>query len=210
MTVSKASIVNLALSLIRESGRVGNPLVDPSTQARTAELWYDPARLQALAEFDFGFARRRRQLAVHSEPPPQDWAFRYQYPADCVQPRYIENPLRPDAPPIRFEVEVADDNTRCVLTNIEEPRFVFTFDQDSTTFFTPHFVLGLAYLLGHYMSGAITGKGSIQRDMMDGYRLAMTQGAAIEANATAASTTGAPDAEWISFRGAGVPGPWQR
>ncbi len=198
--IDKTQIANLALSHIRDKSVLENVETDTSTQGKSANLWYDPARRQALADFDHGFARRRLALAVHGDDPPAEWAFRYQWPSDCIQPRRIQNPLGRGFPPIPFEIEQSDDGTRCILTDAEEAVLVYTRDVEDPTFFTPHFVLAHSYLLAHYIAGPLTGKTKVQNKMIENYNNASNTGAAHEANVTASGTQGWPEAPWIQAR----------
>lgn len=199
--ISKTQIANLALSHIHAKGTVENIETEKSTEAKTANLWYDPARRQALADFDFGFSRKRQTLALHLEDPPEgEWAFRYQWPADAVAPRFIQNPLGRGKPPIIFEIEQASDGTQSILTNAEEAVLVYTKDATDPTFFTPHFVLALSYLLAHYIAGPLTSKKSLKDQAIENYNNAINVGAAHEANVTQAGTAGDPEAEWIRER----------
>ncbi len=198
--VDKTLIANLALSHIRDKGVLEDVDTDTSTRGKTAKLWYDPARKQALADYDFGFSRKRLILATHSEDPPAEWAFRYQWPADCIQARYLQNPIGRRQAPLPFEIEQADDGTMSILCDLDEAVLVYSRDVEDTTFFTPHFVLAHSYLLAHYLAGPITGKKSIQDQMMQNYNNAIAVGAAHEANVTARGTEGQPEAPWILER----------
>lgn len=199
--VDKTEIANLALSHLHDKGLIENVDTEESTQAKTAKAWYNPARRQALAEMDMGFARKRLALATHGEDAPEDeWAFRYQYPADCIQPRYIKNPLGRKKPPIPFEIEQADDGTMSIVTGVENAVLVYTRDAEDPTFFTPHFVLALSYLLAHYMAGPLSGKPSLKDKALANYILAIGTGGALEANVTAKGTDEQPLASWHQER----------
>lgn len=198
--VSKTLIGNLALSHIRNKSVLENIETDTSAAGRVTNLWYDPARCQALADFDYGFARKRLTLGTHGEDPPTEWAFRYQWPSDCIQPRRIQNPLGRQRPPVLFELEQADDGTRSIITDQDEAILVYTSDTENPTFFTPHFVLAVSYLIAHFIAGPLTGKKSIQDKMMENYNNASNVGAAHEANVTARGTEGSPEAPWILER----------
>ena len=200
MATTKTEIANLALSHIRDKGVLENVETDPTSQGRSANLWYDPARRQALAEFDYGFARRRLILAAHGEDPPAEWAFRYQWPSDIIIPRYIQNPLGRGLPPVLFDFEQAGDGTMCILTDQEEAVLVYTRDVEDTTFFSPHFVLAHSYLLAHFIAGPLTGKKLIQDQMIANYNNAINTGAAHEANVTVRGTEGWPLADWTLER----------
>lgn len=199
-TVSKTTIANLALSHIRDEARVENIETDSRPQAKTANAWYDPARRQALADFDYGFARKRLALALHSEDPPAEWAYRYQYPSDCVAPRRVQNPLgRRKAPP-PFEIEQAGDGTLSILSDVADAVLVYSRDAEAVALFPPHFVLALSYLLAHFIAGPLTGKKSIQDTALAQYNMAANTGAAHEGTATASGTEPSPEAEWIEGR----------
>ena len=199
-SVSRTSIGNLALSHIREKSVLENIETDKGASAQAVNLWYDPARRQALADYDFGFARKRLALAVHGDDPPAEWSKRYQWPSDCIQVRRIENPLGRQKPPVLLDIEQANDGTMSILTNQDEAVLIYTRDATTPAFFTPHFVLALSYLIAHFIAGPLTGKKSIQDQMIVSYNLAAGAGAAHEANVTARATEGAPDAPWILER----------
>ena len=201
MAVSKTQIVNLALSHLHENGTLDNVDTENTTAAVNGRLWWEPARQQALVDMDLGFARKRLSLAVHAIDPPADWTYRYQFPADCIQPRYLENPAGRGLPPIPFLVEQASDGTRSILTNLGTTAcLVYTRDADDPAFFYPHFTLALSYLLAHYLAGPITGKKVLKREMMENYMLAIGTAGSAEANVTAAGTEGSPDPDWIKNR----------
>jgi len=196
MAVSKTQIANLALSHLDSEDVIENIDTEQSTEAKVARLWYDPARRQALAEYDFHFSRKRLILATHNEDPPSDWAFRYQFPADAVQERFIENPAGRTKPPIPMIVEQAVDGTRSILTDQDEACLVYSRDEEDVTFFPPHFDLALSYLLAHYMSGKIAGKASYKERTIQAYNIAAATGASVQANASAKTTEAPPLASW--------------
>ncbi len=198
--MDKTTIANLAASHLRNQGVLENVETDTSSLGRTLNLWYDPARRQALADFDYGFSRKRLILAAHSEDPPAEWAFRYQWPSDIIHPRYIQNPVGRGLPPILFDFEQASNGTMSILTNQDEAVLVYTRDAEDVTFFPPHFVLAHSYLLAHFTAGPLTGKKSIQDKMMENYNNAINTGAAHEANVTVRGTEGASLADWTLAR----------
>ncbi|MCI0550356.1 MAG: hypothetical protein L0287_05335, partial [Anaerolineae bacterium] len=145
------------------------------------------------------------------------WQFRYQYPADCLAARWITNPFdntgfgapfiagtvdwdlhvtATDAIP--FEVEMAPDGTKSILTNEQCPELVYTFDQDNPAFFSPHFVDTLSYLMAHRMAFAITGKRSLSNDAFQAYMLALRMAGAVDATETVLKPP--REAEWIRGR----------
>lgn len=183
MAQSKTALARLALSNIHASGSVEDIDTEQSVEAKQAKLWYDVARKQVLADFPWGFARKRLILATHVDSAPEnEWAFRYQYPVDCVMARYIENPAGLDADDVPFEVEGSDNDTDSIVTDLDEAILVFTRDVIDTGRFPAHFDIAMAYLLGHYLAGVITGKAKFKDRMIISYRNSLLIAATHDAN----------------------------
>lgn len=212
--ISVVRICNMALSYLGAT-----PIEDineASKEAVECRLWYDYSRLQALRAMNWAFARKRTAPALHGDTPPAEWAFRYQYPADCVAVRWIVNPLQgtglgspfiqgvtadvramsTDAIP--FEVEMSTDGTKSILTNEQEAEVVYTFDQESPVFFSPGFVDALSLLMASRMAFAITGKRSLTKDATESYLRTLRAVGAIDA--TEAVAPPPREAEWIRGR----------
>ena len=92
MAISSVKIANFALSKVGTDSTI-ETLTENSAEAKACNLWFETARKQALSAYDWPFARKRLALAVHGDDPPDEWAYRYQYPADCVKARFVENPV---------------------------------------------------------------------------------------------------------------------
>lgn len=198
-TVSKTSIANLALANLRHEGTVENVDTENSEEAILARLWYDPARRQALTDYDWTFARKRLTLATHANAAPtNEWAYRYQVPANMLAPRYIVNPLDKDDDAIPYDMEVADNNTLSIVTDQKTACLVYTYDLVDATLFAPHFVTALSFLLAWYMAGPLTARDAIKTEMITSYQLMSSIGAAHNFNQT---VDRAPrDASWIRNR----------
>lgn len=169
--ISKNTIVRLAFDHLASRGaHVENIDTEDSVEARRGKLWYDIARREALVDFNWRFARKREALSVSPVAAPTvEWGFRYKMPADALAPRYIENLLGPVADAVPYKVEVVDDGTETILTDLENPTLVYTFDQQSESSFTPHFVICLSYLLAHYLAPPTTGKKDFKTMMAQAY-----------------------------------------
>ena len=196
--VSKVSIANLALSHVHAKSTIES-LTESSTEARLANLWYDVARREVLASFNWRFARKRLALAEHSDDAPEDeWSYRYQYPADCLAPRYMENQIAVDADAVPFDVELSTDGTMSIVTDLEDARLVYTRDQETVSTFSPHFVVCLSYRLAWYIAGALTAKQTLAATVDKKYQEALTLAAAHDASQRVSR---APrDASWIRER----------
>lgn len=200
--VSPVLIGNMALSHIGANSTIES-LTENSAGAKQVNIWYQYARRQSLAAFDWNFARKRLLLALHSEAAPSgDWSFRYQYPADCLVARAIVNPSgwTNDAVPFQVETNSTGD-VRTILTNMEEATLAYTFDQQDTTLFSEFFVELLSYNLAAKIAQPITGKVQLKQLMMQTYQQMLAVAPA--QNANEGVQRGPRDAEWIRARGSG-------
>ena len=197
--ISKVRICNMALSNVGASSALES-LTDGSAEAETCDLWYDYSRLQALAGYDWNFARRRLTLATHSDDPPDGvWAYRYQYPSDCVAFRKIQNPSGDRAAPVPFEIEVSDDlGTKSILTDLDDAVGVYTFDLETVTLFSPFFVEMFSFALSSHIAFALTGKQALRTEMLKTFSALQRSAPAVNANE---QMEGLPkEASWIEGR----------
>ena len=195
-TISPVRIANMALSNIGASSTIES-LTEESTEAKQANLWYDWSRLQVLELHDWSFARKRRILANHSEDPPDIWGYRYQYPDDCVIMMFLQNPaLDADtADAVPFDIESDDaKETKTILTSLEDAVGVYTFDQVTTSLFTPLFVEMLAAMLSYHMAFSITGDRGNQEAQLQ--KLLLLGQQATDVNSNEEVKKPPRDAEW--------------
>lgn len=195
-TISPVRIANMALSNIGARSNIES-FTEQSAEAQQINLWYDFSRLSTLEAYDWNFARKRLDLALHQDDPPEgQWAFRYQYPADCIKAREIENPTIISQPntlfdptvfdtsdAIPFEVESSFSGTsNSILTDMPEATLVYTFDQEQTSMFTPYFVKAFSFHLASQIAIAITGKIALQDSMFEKWMQLMLQAQMFDAN----------------------------
>lgn len=214
-TISTTRIANMALANVGSRSTIEN-LSESSTEARVIDLWYDYSRLQALATHDWSFARKRITMTTHSEDPPDGvWGFRYQYPADCVTAREIVNPsgerfasgivrlpssfspIRGDAIPFMVEVNSKGDE-KTILTDLENAKLVYTFDQQEVSLFSSFFVEMLSHLLGHHIAFTLTGKLTIATSELQKFNLLRGQAPDVDANEMVEPPP--READWIRGR----------
>ena len=176
---SKVRIANLALALVHT--KTIESLSETSAEATQANLWYDIARQEVLELFNWPFARTRLILAAHDEAVPEaEWAYRYQYPADCLAARYIENPAGTDEDAVPFEQEYAADGTLSIVTDAEDAVLVYTRDATEPELFPSVFVTLLAHKLATYLVGTLSGKVTLEERLNVAYmRLLGTNPAAV-------------------------------
>lgn len=85
---SPADIVNLALSVLGHSGRVGN-LYDGSDAAKKALDVYAETRDEVLREKDWPFALRQAAGVAAASVAVSGWAHGWVYPSDCLRVRSV-------------------------------------------------------------------------------------------------------------------------
>lgn len=200
LIISEPYIGNLALSHIGISKFIQS-LSESSNEARIISLHFPGARREALSAFDWNFARKRQALALHSEEAPEgDWTFRYQYPEDCLRAREIENPFGWQANSIPFRVEPNSTGTQqTILTDAEDAKLIYTFDQTNYSMYSEDFVKLLSYLLAYHIAWPLTQKEDIKRKMLDLYSGALFSVSANNANEGV--RRGPRDAPQIRVRG---------
>lgn len=157
--VSSTNIANMALSHVGAKSNIES-LNENSVEAMTCRLWYDHARLSTLEAHDWTFARKRLTLALDSEDPPTDWAYRYQYPGDCVKARQITSPYdylsQTDTAPFIRELNSLGQNT--ILTDQPEAELRYTSNIVDTSSFTALFTNALTYSLATMIGYKLSGK----------------------------------------------------
>lgn len=172
LSISEVSICNMALSLVGASSSIES-LTEDSAEANECNIWYTFSRRLALAANDWSFARRRQTLATHGDVPPDGvWGYRYQYPSDCVRMRKIQHPVSgvgvwsPEtrdlvaaADAIPFSIELDDDqDTKSILTNLDNAIGVYTMDLTTVTLFSEFFVVMFAEALAAKVAWPLTKK----------------------------------------------------
>ena len=155
MPISSVQIANFALSKIGADGTIES-LTENSAEANVCNLWFEHARKQTLAAFNWSFAKNRETLATHGDDPSDDWTYRYVYPATCLKARFIFNPLGKKADPVPFEIENSDSGTKSILTDGVDAILIFTKDVSTPSLYTEWFIETFSTILGAHISYALT------------------------------------------------------
>ena len=191
-------VANMALSHLGLTTKIEAADEDSVAASEMRSFW-DHARKQTLKAYDWGFARKRITLETDTEAPPDEWAYRYKYPVNCIAIRRIINPLGEDAAPIPYLLELNETGERnTILTNAEEARARITFANPPVELYSPHFELCISHLLAHYTAVALTGKRAYQKDQGDLYRANIVVAGAHDAREDREPER--KDAEWITAR----------
>tara|TARA_R110000751_G_scaffold128164_6_gene230217 strand:+ start:270 stop:887 length:618 start_codon:yes stop_codon:yes gene_type:complete len=205
MALSSVQISNMALSHIGADSTIES-MTESSSEAAQANLWYDYSRLQVLEAYDWGFSRKRLDLAIintisddTADNAYYEWVYRYQYPADCIAMRKISNPNGVTDDAIPFDIETTVGNqARVVMTNMEDAIAVYTFDNESPSMFSAHFVDTLAALLAHRMAFSLTGSRAVSSDMLNLYQGMIRIAPAHDANERMSQPP--RESEWVRGR----------
>ncbi len=191
----------MALSKIGVRSKIES-LTEANAEAREINLWFLTTREQTLEAFDWSFARKRLTLAAHADDPPEDvWGYRYQYPADCIIIRKLQNPTIPDdeADAIPYQIEVDDaKETLSILTNLEDAVAIYTFNLSTTDLYSKLFIEVFATFLSSRIAFTLTGDKDIANTQFEQGFIMLAQASAINANQQVDKPP--REAEWIRGR----------
>lgn len=193
---SKAQICNLALSHLGQTETtIANLTTDTGNTAAQCRVHYDVAREFVLADHDWNFAEKSVTLAETGTPSAL-WAYRYDYPSDCLKFRRIERASKLEKP-VPFRVTQGTSG-KVIETNIYQAVGVYTMDVTNTSMFTPGFVEALGWYLASALAPALTGDLKKQEMALKVYQA--TIGAAQTQDAQEQQPDDELDAPWISGR----------
>jgi len=188
--VSDVGIANLALSHVGAATLIES-FDEDTEEARQTRAFYHQSRREVLEAYDWNFARRRQGAALHgdtisetaTDPLAGVWGFRYQYPADCIVIRKVQNALSPPADATPFDVELSlNGKEKTVLTDMEDAVLVYTSDLEDTPLFSSMFVTSLALLLGSKIAWPLTQKRKLALELFGQYRSTLPAATASNAN----------------------------
>lgn len=199
MAISDVIIGNMALSFIGAKRDIVTALTDDTAGAKAVNLWYEYARLSTLEAYNWNFARKRVTLATHADLPPDEWAYRYTFPASTVAIRKIWNPLGETADAVPFDIElIAAGTAKCILTNMEDAIAICTADITTTSLFSPTYVVAFARKIAECVALTITGKESIQNLQTQHFNFLIQQAASLDAQQVVKDPP--RDTDWIRGR----------
>lgn len=148
-----ASIVdiwNMALGRVKVSALIQGE-DERSTESNACNTFWEHSLESTLAALDWNFARSRVSLAELSEAPPSEWTYRYAYPTNCVEARYIypDSVVLPPDPMIPFQVVLnTAGDARNILCDISPAELTYTRNIVNPVLFSAGFVEALSWKLG--------------------------------------------------------------
>jgi len=201
IAMSQVKVANMALSHIGTKSRIES-LTEASNEAKAINLWWDFALEESLELYDWSFARTRTpqggSLALDGDVPPDEWSFRYQYPADCIKARRIWNPNGRQDDAVPFELELNSNGVRTILTNLENPILVYTKWVDNVSLFIPIFISLFSRVLASHIAFPLTAQQKIVDAQMAQVSGLLRAAPAVDANERVSEPP--REAEWIRGR----------
>lgn len=199
-SVTEVQIAKMALAMIGgESIETFDPPED-SAESHQVNLWYHHCRREILELFDWSFARKRMSPALDSNDPPSGvWAYRYQYPADAIAVRYIQNPAGRAADPVPFQIELpTSPEVKTILTDVAEAVVVYTSNITIPSLYPPSFVNAFALILAARLMRTVRGDDKLKAEVAKEYeKMIMIAGSM---NARQGREGPPRDAIWIEGR----------
>ena len=191
---TEVEICNMAMARIGVSSFISS-LNEATNEARVCKLFFEPMRDFALRDGLWNFARKQQALADAGAPPEQ-WAFKYILPDDCLKARFILMPGSPVLPgtyevpgqtvfvtDTRVRYELGNDAGQKVLyTNQPEAVLVYTARVTDTTLFDPAFVSALSYLIASEIAMPLSVQPNVAKQARDAYQLTISTAAAHSMN----------------------------
>lgn len=205
-------VCNLALARIGSRAPLTS-LDEAAPEAFYCRMFFDQARDATLEAHAWRFATRHAALAI-SGTPPEQWAYQYALPADCIRVRGLVDPcastLSPlNTAPIRFERGLGKDDYgndfAALWTNQAGAVLVYTARVTNPGLWEPFFVAALSWQLATEIAVPLTGNGQIMAAMSQGYQNAIA--AAMAATTNQAVVVDNHEADWLTVRG--LADPWQ-
>ena len=199
---SDVDICNLALLHLGTRSTVSS-LSEGSAEANACALVYPVTRDLLLTQHKWGFATRRAALADLGNPP-DDWAYRYAYPTDCLLARAIYQPNNGFIPyAISGDLDPAGNPIRVIVTDQARAELIYTARISSSAQFDPAFVAALSWLVAAELAMTLTGDSGLNQACIQTANASVAAARAADANE--APTIMDRECEWIRARGPSSP-----
>lgn len=197
---SKVTIYNMAAARIGVFDTLVDDPDEASKLAQVCTVFYDEMLDYVLMEFPWKFAERRVLLSSLGTPPT-NWAYRYTYPADCVQARYVTHPgLRNPRVDQQVPFQIGTDGTaREIYTNMPDAELVYTHRITDLNLWGALAVSALAYRLAAEIAMPMSVKPDIANSALSGYYREVSRAASAALNEVTPDLP--PESELLAIRG---------
>jgi len=184
VSVSIIDICNTALSRIGIRARIAS-LTEGSEEARQCSLHYQQRLSYVLGEHPWSFASKRKVLVLIAADPNIEWKYRYELPADCSKPSYIQGYGRnvPEEQWIRWQIEASEDSARrTILTDQVDAVLVYTSDTIPVGIYPAHFIDALEWSLAAEIATPLTASPEMARAATTAAMQSLAHGKASDSN----------------------------
>lgn len=153
MASGPAEICNMALSALGQSIEIAS-ITENSPEARACNRFYEKALKRTLRDFQWPFATKFAALALDEEDPTTEWAYAYDLPSDCVQPRRILSGIRNDNRQSKIPFRIVGEQ---IYTDMVDAELEYTRYVDNANLFDEDFKEALALRLAFLIAPRILG-----------------------------------------------------
>jgi hypothetical protein len=198
--VTEVQIAKFALSRIGGENIEAFEPPENSTESQQVNLWYHHVRRETLELYDWAFARKRLTVALDSNDAPDGiWIYRYQYPADAIVVREIENPAGKYADPVPFEIELpTSPEIKTILCDTADAVVIYTANITTPSLYPPSFVNAFSLSLAAKLVMAVRGDEKMKQEVQAEYRELIRVAAVLDAKQSRGHKP--REASWIEGR----------
>lgn len=194
---SEVDICNLALteSFCSEI----QSLTAQSREAEVCNRFYAQCRDLLLSGYNWKFNQVRRSLSVSSETPPDDWAYAYEVPTNCLYAVKIFQSNRNPAKEIPFTIESKlNVDEKILYTDEPDAILIYRKKITVTNMFSPMFIEALANLLGAKVAMGLKQDINLANIRMTSFWQAVSRGTILDS--AARDEDAQPDTELVTAR----------
>lgn len=174
MSLSDATICNMALNHLGVSAVIANVTSDMTGEAKACRLFYDTTRDEVLGDFAWPWATVPADLQLVEADPSEEWGFSYRYPNDCLRLVRIRSGIGgavnafPNIVPtvlnggmtgtglVRHRI-IRDGTGRLILCDIETAVLEYVQRITDASQYPPDFAVAFSLLLAGYVAPRLTG-----------------------------------------------------
>lgn len=211
MSITAEGICNLALAHLKISKQIANLATDQSAEASACNLFYSNTYNEVLRAWKWPFASNIIMLSeIEANPFPDingesEWAYAYQYPADCANLVRILSGIRDDTRQSRIPYRVVKyNNGKMILTDMENAQAEYTSNAVVPDSFDADFIMAFSYKLAVYLAPRLTGADPFKLGdgCLKNYFISLDQAKANALNEEQPEMD--PDSEFVRARSGGV------
>jgi len=194
---SEVDICNLALteSFCSEI----QSLTAQSREAEVCNRFYAQCRDLLLSGYNWKFNQVRRSLSVSSETPPDDWAYAYEVPTNCLYAVKIFQSNRNPAKEIPFTIESKlNVDEKILYTDEPDAILIYRKKITVTNMFSPMFIEAFANLLGAKVAMGLKQDINLANIRMTSFWQAVSRGTILDS--AARDEDAQPDTELVTSR----------